>query len=193
MYLNCRIKIPDTGGKITIKFVSGTSYVYLEQGRIYDKEKKYNVPKRICIGKQDPEQTAFMYPNEKFLKYFPRELLPFEKDTRIRSGCLHIGSFIVIRKIISDYHLDEMIGRIIGQDAGLFLDLAAYSIINEDNAGQYYPDYACNHALYTDNMRIYSDSKVSQFLQDVTIDQRIKFLNEWKLPTRRARLAILIW
>ena len=41
MYLNCRIKIPDTGGKITIKFVSGTSYVYLEQGRIYDKEKKY--------------------------------------------------------------------------------------------------------------------------------------------------------
>ena len=37
MYLNCRIKIPDTGGKITIKFVSGTSYVYLEQGRIYDK------------------------------------------------------------------------------------------------------------------------------------------------------------
>ena len=39
MYLNCRIKIPDTGGKITIKFVSGTSYVYLEQGRIYDKEK----------------------------------------------------------------------------------------------------------------------------------------------------------
>ena len=67
MYLNCRIKIPDTGGKITIKLVSGTSYVYLEQGRIYDKEKKYNVPKRICIGKQDPEQTAFMYPNEKFL------------------------------------------------------------------------------------------------------------------------------
>ena len=39
MYLNCRIKIPDSGGKITIKFVSGTSYVYLEQGRIYDKEK----------------------------------------------------------------------------------------------------------------------------------------------------------
>ena len=179
MYLNCKIKIPDTGGKITIKPVNGTPYVYLEQGRTYNKEKKYNVPKRICIGKQDTEQKAFMYPNEKFLKFFPRELLPFEKDTRFRSGCLHIGSFIVIRKIISDYHLDEMIGRIIGQDAGLFLDLAAYSIITEDNAGQYYPDYAYNHALFTDSMRIYSDSKVSDFLQEVTIDQRIKFLNEW--------------
>ena len=179
MYLNCRIKIPDTGGKITIKLVNGTSYVYLEQGRTYVKEKKYNVPKRTCIGKQDSEQTAFMYPNEKFLKFFPRELLPYEQDSQFRSGCLHIGPFIVIRKIISDYHLDEMVGRIVGQDAGLFLDLAAYSIITEDNAGQYYPDYAYNHALFTDNMRIYSDSKVSDFLQEVTIDQRIQFLNEW--------------
>jgi transposase len=106
-------------------------------------------------------------------------LLPSEKDSQYRSGCLHIGAFLVIRKIISDYHLDEMVARIIGRDAGLFLDLAAYSIITEDNAGQYYPDYAYNHALFTDNMRIYSDSKVSDFLQDVAVDQRIRFLNEW--------------
>ena len=51
--------------------------------------------------------------------------------------------------------------------------------LQKNNAGQYYPDYAYNHALFTDNMRICSDSKVSDFLQDVTIDQRIKFLNEW--------------
>ena len=49
---------------------------------------------------------------------------------------------------MSDYHLDEIIARIIGRDAGLFLDLATYSIISEDNAGQYYPDYAYNHAIY---------------------------------------------
>ena len=179
MYLNCRVKIPDTGGNISVKTINGTPYVYLERGRTYDREKKYNTPKRTCIGKRDMEQPAFMFPNEKFLKFFPRELLPFERDTQFRSGCLHIGAFVVIRKIISDYQLDEMIGRIIGQDAGLFLDLAAYSIITEDNAGQYYPDYAYNHALFTDNMRIYSDSKVSDFLQEVTIDQRIRFLNEW--------------
>ena len=59
------------------------------------------------------------------------------------------------------------------------MDLAAYSIINEDNAGQYYPDYAYNHALFTNDMKIYSDSKVSGFLNDVTVDQRIRFLNEW--------------
>ena len=179
MYLNCRVKIPDTGGKITSKTIGGTPYVYYEYARIYNKKKKYSEPKRTCIGKRDPEQPAFLYPNEKFLKFFPRELLPSEKDGQYRSGCLHIGAYLVIRKIVSDYHLDEMIARIIGSDAGLFIDLAAYSIITEDNAGQYYPDYAYNHALFTDNMKIYSDSKVSDFLRDVTVDQRIRFLNEW--------------
>ena len=179
MYLGCRVKIPKDGGNITVKTINGTPYVYIERGRTYSKEKKYSIPKRTCIGKRDNEQPDFMFPNEKFLKFFPREALPSEKDGRIRSGCLHVGVFFVIRKIISDYKLDEMITRIIGQDAGLFLDLAAYSIITEDNAGQYYPDYAYNHALFTDNMKVYSDSKVSDFLKDVTVDQRIQFLNEW--------------
>ena len=179
MYLNCRVKIPDSGGNISVKTINGTAYVYLERGRTYNKDKKYNEPKRICIGKRDAEQPSFMYPNEKFLKFFPRELLPSEKDTQFRSGCIHIGAYVVIRWIISEYKLDEMIARIIGVDAGLFLDLAAYSIIMEDNASQYYPDYAYNHALFTDNMRIYSDSKISLFINDVTVDQRIQFLNEW--------------
>ena len=50
-----------------------------------------------------------------------------------RSSCLHIGSFLVIRKIIAEYHLDQIIEEIIGKDAGLFLDLAAYAIITENS------------------------------------------------------------
>ncbi|MGB4440363.1 MAG: hypothetical protein WBJ13_14315 [Sedimentibacter sp.] len=72
-----------------------------------------------------------------------------------------------------------MTKRIIGRDSGLFLDLAAYSIIAENNAGQYYPDYAYNHPLLTENMHIYSDSKVSDFLGSISDNQSIGFLNEW--------------
>lgn len=32
------------------------------------------------------------------------------------------------------YHLDEIIGRLIGKEAGLFLDLAVYSTVTENNA-----------------------------------------------------------
>ena len=179
MYLNCKMKIPYTEGKFTVKNIKGAPYVYYEYGRVYNKKKKYNEPQRTCVGKRDDEQPGFFYPNEKFLKFFPREMLPIERATGNRSGCIHIGAYLVIRKIISDYHLDEMLARIIGKDAGFFLDLAAYSIITEDNAGQYYPDYAYNHALFTNDMRIYSDSKVSDFLNGITVDQRISFLNEW--------------
>lgn len=56
-----------------------------------------------------------------------------------------------------------MLARIIGRDSGLFLDLAAYSIISESNANQYYPDYAYNHPLFTREMKLYSDSKVFWF------------------------------
>lgn len=178
MYLDCQVRIPETDGKITKKTIKGTVYIYYEYARVYLKDKKYNTPKRICVGKQVPGQPSLMLPNDKFLKTFPEVLLPEEKS-RYRSGCLHIGSYLVIRKIISDYRLDLMLARIIGKDAGLFLDLAAYSIITEDNAGQYYPDYAFNHPLFTEDMRIYSDSKVSDFLAGTTVDQRIQFLNEW--------------
>jgi transposase len=65
------------------------------------------------------------------------------------------------------------------KDLGLFLDLATYSIITENNAGQYYPDYAFNHPLFTQGMRIYSDSKVSDFLSSITDNQSVGFLNDW--------------
>ena len=191
MYLNCRIEIPKEEKRISVKTINNTPYVYYEYGRVYLKDKKYNTPKRTCIGKRDPEHSEFMYPNEKFLKFFPRDILPIERKGSQRSGCLHIGAYLVIRKIISDYQLDVMMAKIIGKDAGLFLDLAAYSIITEDNAGQYYPDYAYNHALFTDDMTIYSDSKVSDFLGEVTVDQRIQFLNEWNsLRDHREKIYI---
>ena len=131
------------------------------------------------IGKMEPSDPKLMYPNPNFLKYFPEVELPEEKDRSKRSSCLRIGSYILIRKLVADYGLDEMMKRIIGKDSGLFLDLAAYSIISENNAGQYYPDYGYNHPLFTNKMRIYSDSKVSDFITGITPDQSIGFLNEW--------------
>jgi hypothetical protein len=35
----------------------------------------------------------------------------------------------------------------------LFMDLAAYAIITENNAAQHYESYGFNHPLFTNNMR----------------------------------------
>jgi transposase len=121
-----------------------------------------------------------MQPNQNFLKYFPDIALPDEKDIASRSCCLRAGAFIILKKIIDDYRLPEMLREgFMDKDIGLLLDLAVYSIICENNAAQYYPDYAYNHPLFTEGMRIYSDSKVSDFLASITDGQSTGFLNDW--------------
>lgn len=179
MYLDCKVKIPDSDKGISRKKIKSITYIYYSYGRTYNAEKQYTVPKCTSIGKVAEDDPDMMYPNSNFLKFFPLAELPTEREPEYRSGCLRIGAFIVIRKVISSYHLDEIIGRIIGKDSGLFLDLIAYTIVCENNAGQYYPDYAFNHPLFTDRMKVYSDSKVSDFLGSITRDQSIAFQNEW--------------
>lgn len=191
MYFDFLVKIPEDTGKISLNKRKDTTYVEYTYGRRYIPEKKYNVPQRTTIGKVEPSDPTMMYPNPNFVKYFPEVELPEEKDRSKRSSCLRIGSYTVIKKIIEEYKLDEMMARIIGRDSGLFLDLAAYSIITESNAGQYYPDYAYNHPLFTSEMKVYSDSKVSDFITGITPDQSIGFLNEWN-ASRNHREKIYI-
>ena len=179
MYLNLTVPMPVGTGKLSVKRIRNTPYIYYETGRTYDAKKKYNKPKRVCIGKAIDDRPGMMAPNTNFLRFFPEVLLPDEAEGPERSSCLHVGAYFVIRKVISEYFLDRMIAKIIGKDAGLFMDLAVYSIMTEGNAAQYYPSYAYNHPLMTEEMKIYSDSKISDFLGKETDDQRIAFLNEW--------------
>ena len=179
MYYDFLVKIPEGTGKISLNTRNGTTYVEYTYARKYIPEKKYNVPKRTTIGKVCEEDTTMMYPNPNYLKFFPETEVPDEMDRSRRSCCLKIGAYAVIKKIIEEYGLDDILKRIVGKGSGLFLDLASYSIITENNAGQYYPDYGYDHPLFTNDMRIYSDSKVSDFLSELTVDQSIGFLNEW--------------
>ena len=168
MYLDFQVKIPTESVGITRKKIKGTTYIYYAYEHSYNTEKGYTVPKNTTIGKCTDDDSELMYPNTNFLKFFPAEELPETKGSAYRSGCLRAGTYFVLRKIIAEYHLDEMLGDIIGKNSGLFLDMAVYSIIAENNAGQYYPDYAYNHPLFTDRMKIYSDTKVSDFINSIT-------------------------
>lgn len=179
MYLDFNVKIPVRKSGITQKKIKGTVYIYYETGRKYYSEKKYTSSQCTTIGKLCVDDPTMMTPNDNYLKYFPDEELPKELPTYPRSGCLKIGAWLVIRKVIKYYKLDEKISEIIGDDSGLFLDLAAYSIIEENNAGQYYPDYAYEHPLFTEDMKVYSDSKVSSFFHSISRDAAIQFQNEW--------------
>ena len=192
MYLDFLVKIPFVQGKITRRKKKDAVYVEYEYDRIYDPVRQYTFPKRVTIGKLSETDPELMQPNQNFLKYFPDAELPETKNRTSRSSCLRVGAYFVLRKIIEEYNLVELLGGYFEQrDLGLFLDLAVYLIIAENNAAQYYPDYTFNHPLFTNGMKQYSDSTVSDFLNSVTDDQSTGFLNSWN-ETRNHREKIYI-
>ena len=180
MYLDFLVEIPNLKGKITTKPKGDAIYVNYELGRTYDPDKKYNVPKRVTIGKLSKSDHKMMIPNQNFLIYFPEVELPEEKFNSNRSSCLRIGAYIIIQRILDEYGIPALLRRYFeDKELGLFLDLIAYTITCENNAGQYYPIYAYGHPLFTEGMRFYSDTKVSDFLCGMTGEESVGFLNDW--------------
>ena len=192
MYLEGTVKIPDVKGKITYREKGKTTYVEYEWRRVYDPERQFTIVNRKTIGKCSDNDRTLMQPNENFLKFFPEVELPEERDRTGRSCCLRIGTWIIIQKVINEYGLTKMLGEFLAaKDVGLFLDLAAYSIVEEDNRGQHYPTYAFNHPLFTTGMRMYSDSKVSEFLKQMDVEASVNFQNAWN-ETRDHRKRIYL-
>ena len=180
MYEKYLVRIPEDTTGVTTKKIKGTEYVYFTYNRQYDPGKHYSIPDSTTIGKCPPDQPGKMFPNANFFRFFAEAELPEEVEyTPGRSSCQHIGAFIVIRKIIAEYGLDKIAEDVFKKNGGLLLDLAAYSIVTENNAAQYYPDYAWNHPVFTEGMKIYSDTKVGTFLSSSTADERIEFLDKW--------------
>ena len=83
MYFDTPVPVPDEPGKITFREKAGTVYVYYETGRTYKPDKKYNVAKRVTVGKlADPVDRSRMYPNDKFAAHFPGELPEGREEAR---------------------------------------------------------------------------------------------------------------
>lgn len=191
MYLDYLVDIPEVKGKITFRSKGNARYVYYEYDRIYDSDKKYTTVRRVTIGKVSADDESKMRPNENFKKYFPEVEVPEESDT-VRSSCLKAGTYMVMSKTVKDMGLDTKLEDIFGvKVAGMLLDFASYSIITEGNAAQYYPDYAYNHPLFTPEMKIYSDSTISDFFRSINENQRQDFLDSWNEErNKRERIYI---
>ena len=180
MILDMLVDIPDLPGLITKRTVKGTTYVYYEYGREYDPKRKYTLPKRATIGKLGA--GGRLVPNENFRKYLPSIPLPDEGVRSRVSSCIRIGTFLLVRKLVAESRLELSLDGIFNERGyGLLLDLAAYSIVTENNAAQYYPDYTYNHPVFTPRMRRYSDSTVSRFLAEIDRDQVSEFLERWNM------------
>lgn len=179
MYYDIAVEIPVIKGKIITKRKGSATYILYQYGQEYKPEKQYAVPQRTIIGKVAADQPGRMYPNEKYAEFFPNADMPEELPEAYRSCCLRIGSYIIIKKVLDEYRLPQMLEKYFGQKCGLFLDLVAYLIVEEENVGQHYPDFAFSHPLFSEGMRIYSDVSVSRFLHSISKEKIIGFQEDW--------------
>ena len=192
MFLKYKVDIPEAPGKLVRKNRDGHTYIEYEYDRTYDPVKQITYPKRASIGRVDPDDPTRMTPNENFLKYFPDAETPKEDVRADRSPYLNIGPYVVFHELIRECELEKTLRTCMDdRDAGFLLDLACYSIVTENNAGQYYPDYAYCHPLFTPDMKIYSDSVVSGFFHKLKPEQMTGFLNKWN-ASRNKRQRIYI-
>ncbi len=179
MYYDFTVPIPIVKGKITRMKKGKITYIQLETGRDYYPEKKYTIPKRVSIGRVDPENPDRMFPNERYNDFFPNAPMPEERPEAYRSCALRIGSYVVIQKVLQEFKIPMILEKYFKDNCGLLLDLVSFMLIDEENVGMHYPDFAFCHPLFSKNMRISSDVKVSRLLNSVSKDQIIGFLNDW--------------
>lgn len=180
MYRSSCIPVPNEPGKIVRRKKGNSIYVLYEIGRVYDPKRQFNVPKRVIIGKlTSDEPDAKMLPNEKYFELFPEVQQSLLEPPSKRSNTLQVGLYFALASIIRECRLDKLLQDAFGDKVGLLLDLACYCITTEDNAAQYYPDYARRHPLHTKDMRIVSDSTISRFFSSVDRDQITAFLDAW--------------
>lgn len=147
--------------------------VYITLEKVYNKEKKYNVNKRKCIGKMIDD--THMLPNDAFYEFYP-EMVPLEEPTQ-KSGSIRIGLFIILFFVLEKLELNNILDAVYSEKANIIKDLAAYLIISEDNVMQHFPDYEYNHPQFHDS--VVSDSYISELLKNIPINQHEYFLELW--------------
>lgn len=111
MYLDFLVKVPTVKGKITRRKKSNVVYIEYEYDRVYDPSRKYTFPKRVTIGKLSDTDPELMKPNQNFLKYFPDAELSESKNRTSRSSCLRVGAYFVLRKLIEECSLKDILGK----------------------------------------------------------------------------------
>ena len=181
IYSNIKVKIPNK----TVVMKNGS--VYYQIGRTYLSDKKYNVPKRVCIGKICDDDN--LNPNDNYFEYFNDE--SFLKQPPILSDTLSVGFNVVMDKILDDTQIDILLKEIYSIDEYKAMrDLMSYIISYETSTIQHFQYFARKTNILSDTIR--SDSYYSNFFKEVITNKKIElFLDAWnKLERNEDKLYI---
>lgn len=181
IYKNIKVKVPSNC------VINSKGYVYLGIGRVYIKDRKYNLPSRVCIGKSISKD--YMNPNEHYEEYFTID--DNLKEAPILSDTLSIGLSSVVDKILDDSQIDILLSDILSkEDEALIRDLIIYMIYSESTVIQHFNSVIRRIPIKSSVIR--SDSYISSFFKDNISDKNIElFLDAWNSLNRKKDIVYL--
>jgi len=153
----------------------GGIYVYATVEKRYDREKKYNNNKRVCIGKMIDNE--YMMPNDKFSEFFPDIEIDETADEASMSDTVKVGTTFLIDHIFSKTQMDKLLGNVFPETADYLQDLVTYNLITEDNVMQYYDAFTFEHRIV--GTKAISDTSISRLLKETDTEGIELFLRAW--------------
>lgn len=175
LYRNIVVLIPDKA------LVYGNGSVYVEKSKKYIKDKKYNISKRVCVGKKINDEE--MNPNDNYLELYPN--ISERKEPPALSDTLSVGFTAVVDKILDEQQTEIILRDVFNdEDYELMRDLIVYIVFNETTTIQHFPKLMRRMDVRSSVIR--SDSYISTFFRENITDKKIElFLSAWNMLNRK--------
>ena len=174
LHLNITVKKP---AKTKVVKQRECCYVYHVLSSDYQKDRQFNIEKRVCIGKlinSDPK-VEDMFPNDNYFLYYGNVEA---EQTPTKSDCLQIGAFAALKKLLDQTGITKTLYQIHGDDAARIIDIICYVIIEESGTMQHFSKYAWNH--HTESGKAFDDTVISRlFSQGIKSADIEAFLKDW--------------
>ena len=168
--LNVVVPIPDGG------HICKDQRVYIDQEKVYYPDLKYNMNKRIWVGKAISETQ--MHPNETYQEQFPTEYAAIT-HLNLPIYSKRVGMYAAALKIAEQIGLyDDLVKYLGPRNANLAMDFAVYSMVATGNAIKDFEVEMQESMLFLG--KVYSDSWIGDIIaNEITEDQVIAFKQAW--------------
>lgn len=161
--------------KIQLDKKSDIRYVYHVLESRHNPKKKYNVDTRKVVGRMIDDE--YMIPNDIFEKYYP-DIISKDIAPKDFSDTISIGAAALIKHLLDNSEINELLSDIFDDKYELIEDLIAYMIIEESCTYEYFEYF--ERKTFTNTRAIYSDSSVSRLLKEEISNSDINtFLDAW--------------
>ncbi|MGZ9453809.1 IS1634 family transposase, partial [Mycoplasma sp. AC157] len=170
-----KVKLPIKNAKISRQ--KNVKYVQLVIESKYDKVKKYQVDKKVLIGKAT-EDEKFLIPNDNYFNYFGEETLIEVESEQKFSESMSIGQYFVYQFVFKKLGIDSILKNMYGVKSDLLQGLACFYSLDSNSTSQGFLDWTFDN--YIKLQKQYSLASISKFITNDITNQNINdFSFQW--------------